>query len=117
MHWQGRWIAAIILGWLIVSPTQARADDGPVRPSAQTPLASPQGPLASSQQPRLPIPAGLPRYELDARLDVDGRKVMARERVQFTNRPKEPTRELVFHVYPRFQVRNEDRAILSKTME
>src|SRR5262249_32909634 len=40
-----------------------------------------------------------------------------RERVRFTNRTKAPIHELVFHVYPRYQVKDGDRAILSKTLE
>ena len=85
--------------------------------SPQRPLASPQGPLPSPQGPKLPIPPGLPRYDLDARLDIPGRKVFVRERVQFTNRSSAATSVLVFHVYPRYQVKDQDRAILSKTLE
>lgn len=73
--------------------------------------------MASSQGPKLAIPAGLPRYDIDARLDLENRKVIARERVKFTNRTSQATSELIFHVYPRFKVKDQDKAILSKTME
>jgi hypothetical protein len=66
---------------------------------------------------RLPFPAGLPRYEIDARLDLARKVVTASERVEFTNRSKNPVTELVLHVYPRYQVKDGDRAALSKTLE
>lgn len=83
---------------------------------AQEVMPSPQE-LPSAQTPGLAIPPGLPRYELDVRIDPEGRRVQARERVAFTNRTNQPTRELVFHVYPRYQVPEGDRLILSKTLE
>lgn len=72
---------------------------------------------ASSQRPRLVVPPGLPRYAIDARLDLDRRQVAARQRVIFTNRTKTTVRDLVFHVYPRYKVAAKDEAILSKTLE
>src|SRR5439155_12110814 len=62
-------------------------------------------------------PAGLPRYEIDARLDLGRKTVTAIARARFTNRSTVPVRELVFHVYPRYRVKDQDRAILSKTLE
>src|SRR4051812_48243149 len=123
MDRQRRWIAGLILGFLAGHAVDVRGGDDPIRASAQTaapgPRPSPQvsTPLASPQGPRLPIPAGLPRYDLDARLDIEGRRVSVRERVQFTNRSSAATNELVFHVYPRFQVQGADKATLSKTLE
>ena len=67
--------------------------------------------------PRLPIPAGLPRYQIDANLDLAKKLISAVERVQFTNRSSVDVSELVFHVYPRYRVKEGDRAILSKTLE
>ena len=67
--------------------------------------------------PRLTVPAGLPRYEIDARIDPAGRTAVGHERVRFTNRSAAPATELVFHVYPRYKVPDSDRAILSKTLE
>ena len=87
-------------------------DHGPRSGSASPPQST-----ASSQSPRLPIPPGLPRYDIDARLDLAGRKLAARERVTFTNRSKVPTSEMVLHVYPRYKVQDQDRTILSKTLE
>src|ERR1700749_2113891 len=97
-----RWIAWVIVGF-VLRPGILRADDMPVR--------------ASEQRAGLNIPAGLPRYQIEARLDLDQKVVSARERVRFTNRSGVATSELVLHVYPRFQIQEQDRAILSKTLE
>lgn len=59
----------------------------------------------------------MPRYEIDGRLDLDKKVVSAVERVVFTNQSDVPVTELVFHVYPRFRVKDGDRAIISKTLE
>ncbi len=72
---------------------------------------------AAPATPRIPIPAGLPRYEMDVRIDVAGRSVFARERVTFTNRTSRDLTELVFHVYPRHRVEESDRPMVAKTLE
>lgn len=125
-----RRIARIAYGLFLLVEGTARAQDVAPRPAPQAPTlravaagvaarASPQAPpvRASAQKPQLAIPAGLPRYEIDAVLDLERRRVTARERIVFTNRSKVATRELVLHVYPRYQVKVEDKAILSKTLE
>jgi hypothetical protein len=66
---------------------------------------------------RLPVPAGLPRYDIGLRVDVAGRLAEARERVTFTNRTSKAVSELVFHVYPRHRVDDGDRPMVSKTLE
>ncbi len=86
-------------------------------PSAQAPLPSPQVIFPSGQTAKPMVPPGLPRYDIDARLDLERKVLVARERVRFTNRSTKPTRELVFHVYPRYKVAAKDRLILSKTLE
>ena len=63
------------------------------------------------------VPAGLPRYDLEVRLDPAARRVDARERVAFTNVTDRPTSELVFHVYPRYQVPEDGLLPLQKTLE
>jgi hypothetical protein len=98
-----RWIAWLLPVLGLSEWEVGRAAEGPVR--------------ASEQSPRLTIPAGLPRYEIDARLDLSQPRVTAREQVRFTNRSNAVVRELVFHVYPRYQVKDQDRAALSKTLE
>src|SRR5690606_27737194 len=85
---------------------------GEVRPSGQGPAI----PTAQAGGP-LPVPPGLPRYEIDLRIDPARRVVSARERVVFTNRSPVPVNELVFHVYPRYQVPESDRAMIAKTLE
>src|SRR5438309_7414489 len=67
--------------------------------------------------PPLAVPPGLPRYEMQVRIEPESRRVTARERVTFTNRTSAPTGELVFHVYPRYKVPDSDRLILQKTLE
>src|SRR5262245_152114 len=103
------------IAWIVVFANCLWTATAAVR--AQNPQASPQIALPTPQSPVLPIPAGLPRYEINARLDLTARKVAARERVVFTNGSKTATSELVFHVYPRYKVKDQDRAILSKTLE
>ncbi|GAC1467874.1 MAG: hypothetical protein NVSMB9_09950 [Isosphaeraceae bacterium] len=106
MRRTGPWIASLALVLSHGVPTltlPARAEEPVVRPS----------PAAT----RLKVPAGLPRYEIDARLDLHKKQVTAVERVRFTNRSSAVVTELVFHVYPRYRIRDQDRAILSKTLE
>ncbi len=67
--------------------------------------------------PRLPVPEGLPRYDIDAHLDLAKKLVTAVERVQYTNRSKVGVNELILHVYPRYRVGDADRVALSKTLE
>jgi hypothetical protein len=86
------------------------------RPGTTLTLPTAQA-LATLQRPGLVIPRGLPRYDIAARIDPAGRKVVARERVVFTNRSKVLARELVFHVYPRYKVPEKDRIKLARTME
>src|SRR4051812_48373057 len=54
---------------------------------------------------------------MDVSIDVEGRRVQARERVTFTNRTSRDVTELVFHVYPRHRVEDADRPMVSKTLE
>jgi hypothetical protein len=93
-----RWIALLwfALGLFLGDPALAR---DPARP------------------PKLAIPPGLPHYDMDVRIDVDGRLVHASERVTFTNRTSRDVTELVFHVYPRHRVEDGDRARVAKTLE
>jgi hypothetical protein len=67
--------------------------------------------------PRLPVPKGLPKYDMDVRIDVAGRSVQVSERVTFTNRTTKDVNELVFHVYPRHRVEEADRPMVAKTLE
>lgn len=100
--------STVLIVWLLTAAlvATARPDERP------TPQA-----LPSAQGPSLRVPEGLPVYDLDAWLDPARRRVEARQRVVFTNRSRTPATELVFHVYPRYQVPDSDRLILSKTLE
>jgi hypothetical protein len=109
MRMRRRATAGLVLTLGLLAGTPAPGQ--PARPSEQVARPSPQGP----QRPK--VPEGLPRYDLDVRIDASAHRVVARERVEFTNRARVWTKELVFHVYPRYQVAESDRLILSKTLE
>ena len=70
---RGRWFfrMGVLTTLALVAPGRA---EGP-RPSPQ---AAPGG--------ALPVPLGLPRYDIDLRIDPAAREVAAREWVTFTNR-------------------------------
>lgn len=102
------WIA-LALGGL---ETSRGGEPSPTLPSGQGPVA----PSPQSTAP-LPVPEGLPLYDLDVRIEPDQRLVLASERVQFTNRGTAPVQELVFHVYPRYRVPDDHGALLAKTIE
>ena len=59
----------------------------------------------------------LPRYDLAVRIDPANRLVKLHERVTWTNRSKTPATELVFNVYPRYQMPEKDLAKIAKTIE
>jgi hypothetical protein len=103
MRKRGREIAWVVLALSVAGGLGARAEDVP---------APIEAPLS-----RLTVPPGLPRYEMDLRLDVAGRTVRAHERVTFTNRARAATQELIFHVYPRYHVPDADRPMVAKTLE
>src|SRR5436190_23666196 len=86
-------ILACLVGTIGLRAEEPRSS--PQSPGAPRATASPQV-LASPQRPRLAVPPGLPRYDLDVRIDPQARTVAARERVVFTNRSGAPTGELVF---------------------
>jgi hypothetical protein len=99
----GQWIAVILMGLALSCAMPVAGGE---------PLLGASGPAA-----RVPVPPGLPRYEIDGQVDLSRKLVTVVERVTYTNRTKTPVSDLVFHVYPRFQVREQDRAILAKTLE
>jgi len=95
-----RWIA---LGWFSTGLIASLVAPAP----AQEPPAA----------TKLPIPPGLPRYELAIQLDLAGRIVHATDRVTLTNQTSKDLTELVFHVYPRHRVEDGDRPMVAKTLE
>ena len=72
---------------------------------------------AATSARALEPPADLPRYNLAVRIDPENRVVRLHERVTWTNRSKTPASELVFNVYPRFQLQEKDLAVIAKTIE
>jgi len=65
----------------------------------------------------LEIPDRLPVYHLKARLDPVAGRLDAVQKVRFVNRTSRATRELVFHVYPRYIPPNRGTGLLVKTFE
>jgi Peptidase family M1 domain len=90
----GLLIVLLVLGF--GSPTARAADPGP---------------------PPEHLPAWLPRYDLDVRLDVQGHTVRVRECVTWINRHRQPSRELVFNAYTHYQIPDGDVALFAKTLE
>jgi Peptidase family M1 domain len=62
-------------------------------------------------------PPDLPRYDLAVRIDPGRHTVQVRERVTWTNPRERPAHELVFNVYPRYQIAEKDTVLLAKTVE
>jgi hypothetical protein len=64
------------------------------------------------------LPEWLPFYALDVELDADRHLVTCRQRVTWTNPSEQPTQELVFNVYPAYQIPSErDLIVYAKTLE
>ncbi|MBX9580237.1 MAG: hypothetical protein K2X87_08000 [Gemmataceae bacterium] len=64
-----------------------------------------------------PIPAGLPRYQLDITLDPAGRRAWVLEAVTWTNPTRQPVSDLVFTFYPHYRIPAGDHVLLAKTLE
>lgn len=69
------------------------------------------------RQTTLPVPQGLPEYRINARLDLKKLRVEAQQWVTYHNRTTVPQNELVFHVYPKFRIKPENKLKLAKTLE
>ena len=95
---------AAILTLLVLGGSPAAVGDGP-------------SPALAPGQARLPVPTGLPSYDIKARLNLESKTVTAVERVTFTNRTPNELASVVLHVYPRYKVAEQDKAILAKTLE
>jgi hypothetical protein len=63
------------------------------------------------------MPAWLPRYDLDVRLDVAQHCVTVRERVTWTNHDPRPSTNLVFNAHAHFAVPKDQLALNAKTLE
>src|SRR5437870_2903986 len=73
--------------------------------------------LFGTTSARADIPAWLPRYDLDIRLDTDQHRAHVRQRVTFTNRHDRPARELVFNAHSHYQVPDADVGFMAKMLE
>src|SRR5260370_23630402 len=78
----------------------------------------PGGVTAAAEADRkLPMPAWLPRYDLDMQVDVDGHKVHVKERVTWTNRHQKPAGEVVFNVHSNYTIPKDEIGLAAKTIE
>src|SRR5690349_18193523 len=64
-----------------------------------------------------PVPAGLPSYSLNVRLDTACRKAVATQTVVWTNTGCAPTQDLVFHVIPRHRPNPRQHMLFERTLE
>lgn len=95
---------------------QPQTNSGSVFASGQSILPTPQHDFSVRQSP-LAVPPGLPEYEIDATLQIDKLRVQARQSVVYQNRTDQNQSEIVFHVYPKFRVKPENKLKLAKTLE
>src|SRR5262245_41763533 len=63
------------------------------------------------------LPHGLPRYDLDIKLDTAQRHVEVRQHVIWTNKAKRPTKEAVLNVHSHYAIRDKGIGFLAKTVE
>lgn len=86
--------------------------------AAQIVAPSPQGMgMPDIHSCPLSIPPGLPEYRINARIDLHKLRVFASESVKYTNRTSAAQSMVVFHVYPKFKVKPENKLKLAKTLE
>ena len=62
-------------------------------------------------------PAGLPRYDLDIKLDTAGHLVHVRDLVTWTNTSSKPTDKIVFNAHAHFSIADKDVGFLAKMVE
>jgi hypothetical protein len=65
----------------------------------------------------LEVPAALPEYDLDIRLEVDDHRAIVHERITWTNRHDRPATELVFNVHSHYKLPDKDIGITAKMLE
>jgi hypothetical protein len=71
----------------------------------------------ADERPLPPVPAGLPSYSLQVRLDTASRKAVAKQTATWTNTGCAPTQELVFHVIPRHRPNPRQHVLFERTLE
>ncbi|MDX2037430.1 MAG: M1 family aminopeptidase [Isosphaeraceae bacterium] len=108
---------AALAGLMATQHAEGQENAVPELPALEARIAPRALPPATVPPHRPVVPEGLPRYEIDARLDLDGKRVTVRQSVRFTNSTSRPLAEAVFHVYPRYKVPESDKLVLSKTLE
>ena len=63
------------------------------------------------------LPAWLPRYTLNVRVEVEQHQVLVGQRVTWTNRHPRPTKEVVFNAHAHYSIPDKDIGLLAKTVE
>jgi hypothetical protein len=64
-----------------------------------------------------PVPADLPRYDIQLKLDTNAHLATFTETITWTNRSSRPTDELRINFYPHYQIPDGDYLLLTKTLE
>jgi hypothetical protein len=73
--------------------------------------------LLAPQATRADVPAWLPRYDVDMRVDVDGHEVLVHQRVRWTNNHQVATRKLVFNAHAHYSIPDKEIGFLAKMLE
>ncbi len=73
--------------------------------------------VASAPAGDVPVPAHLPKYDLQLSLDTARGVAEFRQAVIWTNPTDRPTSQFVFNFYPLYKVPSGDRLLLAKTLE
>lgn len=63
------------------------------------------------------VPADLPKYDVQLRLDTTAHVASVTERITWTNRTPRPTDELHVNFYPHYRIPEGDYLLLAKTLE
>lgn len=63
------------------------------------------------------VPAWLPQYQMELRLDLPARRLWGVEKVTFTNHHERPATELTFNAYAHYKIPEGESIMLAKTLE
>ncbi len=126
------WLASGLLAMLTLAPLQAgKPGDGPPTllapgllpnqiPGTETkpvPLPKPRPIPADVPGDMAALPAHLPRFDLDLRIDPAAGLVTVRERVAWTHPGGQPVHHLVFNAHANFVLPESQVGAMSKTLE
>ena len=114
-----RWIplllsCALPATWMTPTPALAQSAPAPIpeTSSTRTPIAS----AGACPAPEA-LPAWLPHYDIDIRLDTAQCLAEVHQTVRWTNAAAKPTDHLMFHVYPRHRPTKAQQTMYERTLE